>query len=130
MGIGEEIRKKPLDANSPEFWIAFQRFHGNDKGVIRKYQILVNKISKGSALVEEISSNLGKELIERCQARMLHHLDRITTPDTPAEEIVKSQNHYAAYENVLGDIDEIVKTYTKAVTSKAELDAEGNKEES
>ncbi len=129
MGINEEILKKPLEANSSEFWVAFQRLHGADKGAIRKYQILVNKISKGATLAEDIKSELGKELIQRCQARMLHHLEFITTPGTPVEDIVKSQNHYAAYENVLSDIDEIVKTYNKAVTSKAAMDTEVTEEE-
>lgn len=120
---------KPLSAQDPEFWEYLSRKRGVDKGFVKRYEILVNKIGRGEVLVEEIQSNLGKELVERIQARMLKHLDIITDATKTAEDHDNSRREYAAYENVLGDVDEIVKTLEGSVTKKAEMDVQLQKEE-
>lgn len=114
----------PLSAQDPEFFRALSTKRGVDAGTVKRYEILVNKIGRGEVFVDEIQSKLGKELIERTQARMLYNLEIITNPETSNEDLDKARKSYAAYENVLSDIDEIVKTYEKALVGKRELDAE------
>ena len=123
------LRGKPLSAQDPEFFQALSTLRGVNKGDVQRYEILVNKIGRGEVLVEEIQSKLGKELIERVQARMLHHLDIITNPETPPEDTDKSRREYAAYENVLSDLDEIFKTYQRALGGMNEMEKESKERE-